>query len=70
MEPRIQYTKTSDGVNIAYATVGQGPPLVWVAQPLVSHVQLEWRQPFLRTFYEGLSASRMLVRFDVRGTGL
>ena len=28
MEPRIQYAKTSDGVSIAYATSGQGPPLV------------------------------------------
>ncbi len=28
MEPRIQYCKTSDGVNIAYASMGEGPPLV------------------------------------------
>jgi hypothetical protein len=26
--PRIQYVKTSDGVNIAYATAGSGTPLV------------------------------------------
>ena len=32
MEPRIQYAKTSDGVNIAYATTGQGPPLVRVLE--------------------------------------
>ncbi len=28
MEPQIQYAKTADGVSIAYATRGQGPPLV------------------------------------------
>jgi len=28
MEPRIQYAKTSDGVNIAYAVFGAGPPIV------------------------------------------
>ncbi len=28
MEPRIQYAQTKDGVSIAYATRGQGPPLV------------------------------------------
>jgi len=26
--PRIHYVKTSDGVNIAYGTVGSGSPLV------------------------------------------
>ena len=30
MEPRIQYAKTSDGVNIAYAAFGEGPPIVFV----------------------------------------
>ena len=29
MEPRIQYAKTSDGVNIAYAVFGDGPPIVF-----------------------------------------
>jgi class 3 adenylate cyclase len=28
MEPRIQYAKTSDGVNIAYAVFGSGPPAI------------------------------------------
>ncbi len=28
MEPRIQYAKTSDGVNIAYAVFGTGPAIV------------------------------------------
>jgi hypothetical protein len=31
MEPRIQYAKTSDGVSIAYAVFGDGPPIVVVA---------------------------------------
>jgi len=25
-EPRIQYAKTEDGVNIAYRTLGEGEP--------------------------------------------
>src|SRR5437867_2332451 len=28
MEPRIQYVKTSDGVNIAYWTLGKGEPFI------------------------------------------
>ncbi len=27
MEPQIQYARTDDGVSIAYATTGDGPPL-------------------------------------------
>jgi len=71
MEPRIQYVKTSDGVNIAYCTAGSGPALVWVQPPFPSHVQLEWEQPILRRVFETIiTAGMTLVRFDARGTGL
>ncbi len=71
MEPRIQYARTVDGVRIAFATYGEGKPLVWAHQPLASHVQLEWQQPMLRAAYSRLVAEgRMLVRFDPRGVGL
>ncbi len=33
MEPRIQNTKTEDGVNIAYATEDEGLPLIQGAVP-------------------------------------
>jgi len=42
MEPRIQYARTSDGVSIAFATAGEGPPLLSVTVPAFSHVQLGW----------------------------
>jgi hypothetical protein len=35
MEPRIQYAKTRDGVNIAFWTLGEGPPLVHLAPSVV-----------------------------------
>jgi len=69
MEPRIQYAKTSDGVSIAYCTLGQGMPLVEMPSGEFSHLQLEWQTP-ARRWYEGLAAKRMLVRYDGRGTGL
>jgi hypothetical protein len=31
MQPRIQYVKSADSVQIAYTTVGKGPPLVFAA---------------------------------------
>jgi class 3 adenylate cyclase/pimeloyl-ACP methyl ester carboxylesterase len=71
MEPRIQYAKTSDGINIAYYTTDRGlPPLVYLPFTPFSHLQLEWQIPQCRRWYELLAARRPLVRFDGRGTGL
>ncbi len=69
MEPRIQYAKTSDGVSIAFSTLGEGMPLVHM--PLMfSHIQLEWQWPECRRWYERLAEKRKLVRYDGRGAGL
>jgi len=68
MEPRIQYAKTSDGVNIAYWTLGEGTPLVHLSVAF-SHAQLEWQTPECRRWYERLADGRKLVRFDYRGFG-
>ena len=32
MEPHIQYAKTTDGVSIAYWTLGEGEPMVRVLE--------------------------------------
>ncbi|MDO8611764.1 MAG: adenylate/guanylate cyclase domain-containing protein [Dehalococcoidia bacterium] len=69
MEQQIRFCTTSDGVHIAYATVGQGPPLV-VISGWVSHLKLALDDPFYRSFWEGLGEGRTLVRYDKRGTGL
>jgi class 3 adenylate cyclase len=71
MEPRIQYAKTSDGVSIAFTTLGRGePPLVVTpANPLFG-LQLEWQVPGLRRLNERLAGKRMVVRYDSRGCGL
>ena len=69
--PPIQYVKTSDGVNIAYTTAGGGPPVVWILNAFLSHVQLTWEQPVLRAAFEAmLSTGATLVQFDPRGSGL
>lgn len=69
MEPRIQYAKTSDGVNIAYWTLGEGPPLVYLP-PFPHHVQLDWQVLNIRQLYEWLATDHRLIRFDRRNTGL
>src|SRR5881409_3554026 len=70
MEPRIQYVKASDGVNIAFSTYGEGSPIVWSQQLMASHVQLEWEVPVLRARHSTVGSAGMLVRFDPRGVGL
>jgi class 3 adenylate cyclase len=70
MEPRIQYAKTSDGVSIAYSTLGEGLPLVLAPTPEVNHIQAEWQLPGASSYYEHLAEERMVVRYDGRGTGL
>jgi DNA-binding CsgD family transcriptional regulator/pimeloyl-ACP methyl ester carboxylesterase len=70
MEPRIQYAKTSDGVNIAYWAIGSGPPLVMMPAPPFSHIQAEWEDAEMRRWFERISGSLTVVRYDGRGTGL
>ena len=69
MEPRIQYAQTADGVSIAFCAVGKGPPLVQMRTGL-SLFQMEWEVPEFRTFNERLAQKRMLVQYDMRGSGL
>src|SRR5918997_6894176 len=68
MEPRIRYAPTADGVSIAFWTLGEGVPLVYMAGGPWGHVEL-WDIPQCRRWYERLAQKRMLVRYDVRGTG-
>ncbi len=71
MEPQIQYAKTKDGVSIAFWTLGEGMPLVHLANFPWSHVQAEWQNDERRHWYEQLAGKgRMLIRYDGRGTGL
>jgi class 3 adenylate cyclase len=69
MEPEIRYTRTTDGVNIAYWTLGSGRPLVYLP-PTAQHVQLDWRHRPTRDLYTYLASNHLFVRFDERGRGL
>ena len=70
MEPQVQYTNTSDGVNIAYYAIGEGTPVVFAADPPCSHMGLEWQQPPFRAMFEGFLSHHALVRYDARGLGM
>ncbi|MGE3074800.1 MAG: alpha/beta fold hydrolase [Dehalococcoidia bacterium] len=75
LDPKVQYARTSDGVNIAFCTFGEDRgalPLICLRPPHLSHMALEWELPFETRWheFETLSQSRMVVRLDSRGSGL
>jgi pimeloyl-ACP methyl ester carboxylesterase/DNA-binding winged helix-turn-helix (wHTH) protein len=65
----IRYCTTSDGVRLAYATSGSGPPLV-KASNWLTHLDFEWGSPIWRHWYAELSRHHQLVRYDERGNGM
>jgi class 3 adenylate cyclase len=67
--PETRYAKTTDGVHIAYQTLGQGPPdLVLVTSFL--NVEQIWRWDLAASFLRRLATFSRLLLFDRRGTGL
>jgi class 3 adenylate cyclase/pimeloyl-ACP methyl ester carboxylesterase len=69
LKQQIRYCKAADGVRLAYAAVGEGPPLLKSAHWL-GHLEYDWEFPILRPFLLGLANGRTLVRYDARGNGL
>jgi DNA-binding winged helix-turn-helix (wHTH) protein/pimeloyl-ACP methyl ester carboxylesterase len=65
----IRYCTTSDGVRLAYATTGSGPPLV-KASNWLTHLDFEWGSPIWRHWYTALSRHHRLIRYDERGNGM
>src|SRR3989304_5560399 len=70
MEQDIRFCTTSDGVRIAYATVGEGPPIVRVLG-WCTHLEFDFKLPEWDSSIWGLLAgSHLFVRYDGRGFGL
>jgi DNA-binding SARP family transcriptional activator/alpha-beta hydrolase superfamily lysophospholipase len=65
----IRFCETSDGVRLAYAISGTGPPLVKTATWL-THLDYDWSNPVWRHWWQALSARHTFVRYDERGCGL
>lgn len=65
----IRFIRAGDGVRLACAVHGEGPPLVNVACWL-SHLQFDWESPVWRHLLEDLGSFTTLIRYDERGSGL
>jgi pimeloyl-ACP methyl ester carboxylesterase len=70
VEPPIRYARTSDGVNIAFWVVGEGPPLLHLAWGTLSNCQGEWRLDGCCRWYERLARQHTVIRYDPRGCGM
>jgi DNA-binding SARP family transcriptional activator/pimeloyl-ACP methyl ester carboxylesterase len=65
----VQFCETSDGVRIAYACVGDGPPVVWAAH-WMSHLSFSWESPIWRHWTEEFARDHCFVHYDECGNGL
>jgi pimeloyl-ACP methyl ester carboxylesterase/DNA-binding SARP family transcriptional activator len=65
----IRYCRSPDGIQIAYAVSGRGPPILRAAH-WMSHLQYEWESPVWRHWIDSLSRENTLIRYDERGNGL
>jgi DNA-binding winged helix-turn-helix (wHTH) protein len=69
LRQEIHFCLASDGVRIAYAEVGKGPPLVKAANWL-NHLEYDWESPIWRHLLQALASEHRLIRHDQRGNGL
>jgi len=66
---QIRFCTSHDGERIAYATAGDGPPLVKAAN-WMSHLEFDLESPVWSPMLTQLARDHTLVRYDERGCGL
>src|SRR5215813_13672531 len=65
----IRFSVTEDGVRLAWASIGEGPPLV-KASNWLTHLDFEWGSPIWQHWWTELSKHHRLIRYDERGNGM
>jgi class 3 adenylate cyclase/pimeloyl-ACP methyl ester carboxylesterase len=65
----IRFCTASDGVQLAYSAIGQGPPLMKTGN-WMTHLEFDLESPIWRHLYRELAKDHTLVRYDARGNGL
>lgn len=65
----VRYCTAKDGVGLAYAVSGEGPPLVKTMSWL-NHLDFDWESPVFGPLFRELSSRHQLLRYDSRGAGL
>lgn len=65
---RIRYVRNAEGVSLAYAITGSGPPLIRMG-PVGTDLEAEWRVASERAMFDRLADRFRLLRFDHQGFG-
>lgn len=66
---KVQFCTADDGTRIAYASLGQGSPIVKTANWL-SHLEHDWDAPIWSPLFRDLATDHRFIRYDERGNGL
>lgn len=66
---KLRFCTSFDGVRLAYATVGSGPPLV-KAPNWLTHLEFDLHSPVWRHWIQALARRHTFIRYDTRGSGL
>jgi DNA-binding winged helix-turn-helix (wHTH) protein/pimeloyl-ACP methyl ester carboxylesterase len=66
---RVQFCVSRDGTKLAFATFGEGRPLVKTGHWL-THLEFDWVNPIWSSFLDELSSHFAVTRYDQRGNGL
>jgi pimeloyl-ACP methyl ester carboxylesterase/DNA-binding CsgD family transcriptional regulator len=69
VDQEIRFCAASDGVRLAWARHGSGPPLL-KASNWLTHLEYDWESPVWRHWLQGLGERHTMVRYDERGCGL
>jgi pimeloyl-ACP methyl ester carboxylesterase/DNA-binding CsgD family transcriptional regulator len=69
MQQTIRFCRAADGVRLAYAVSGDGPPLVMSATWL-THLEHQWRSLAWRPWLDIFTRDHKVLRHDSRGCGL
>ncbi|WP_407664188.1 alpha/beta fold hydrolase [Mycolicibacterium murale] len=65
----IAFTRAADGVRLAYAVAGDGPPLVRAAN-WMTHLGYDIESPVWSHWVRDLAQGHTFIRYDERGCGL
>ena len=68
-EQEIHFCQTKDGVQLAYARMGEGFPLVKTGH-WMTHIEFDFDGLIWRRLYRELARDNTFIRYDARGNGL
>ena len=68
-QQEIHFCQTIDGVQLAYAKIGEGYPLVKTGH-WMTHIEHDFDSAIWKPVFRGLSRDNTFIRYDARGNGL